>query len=160
MSNIAVFPGSFDPITNGHIDLINRASRLFSKVIVAVAENKNKDPLFSLNQRVSLVEDLFKSTNNVEVCGFSSLLVDFAKERGAEFIIRGLRVISDFEYEFQLSNMNRCLDPNIETVFLTPSEENSFISSSIVKEVSYHEGDISEFVPENVEKALKGIEWP
>ena len=159
MNNIAVFPGTFDPITNGHKDLILRASKLFPKVIVAIAANKHKDPLFSLEKRVELVKKVLKDIKNIEICGFDSLLVDFAKENNANYIIRGLRVISDFEYEFQLANMNRCLDPEIETVFLTPSEKNSFISSSIVKEVSYHEGDVSEFVDPTVEKALMSVEW-
>lgn len=159
MNKIAIFPGTFDPITNGHKELVGRACKLFDKVIVAVAASDNKNPLFPLEKRVDMVSSVLKDFNNIEVCGFDNLLVDFASEKQAKFIVRGLRVISDFEYEFQLANMNRCLDETIETVFLTPSETNSFISSSIVKEVSYHEGDISEFVDPIVEKALAEAEW-
>ena len=154
MSNIAIFPGTFDPITNGHADLITRASKLFSKVIVSVAENSHKKPLFSLEERVNLAKEVLKDLKNIEVYGFSNLLVNFAKEKNANFLIRGLRVVSDFEYEFQLANMNRSLEPDIETIFLTPSEKNSFISSSLVKEVNRHGGDVTKFVSPIIAKAL------
>ena len=150
----AVFPGTFDPITNGHIDLISRASKIFDTVYVCVAENKRKNPTFSLAERVELAKESLKSLSNIEVCGFSNLLAEFAAQKQASVIIRGLRVVSDFEYEFQLSNMNRHLAPTLETMFLTPSEQHSFISSTLVKEVALHQGDISKFVPQCVKDAL------
>ena len=151
---IAVFPGTFDPITLGHADLIKRAAKLFSKVIVAVAENEPKYPKFSLEERVKFADTTVGYLPNVEVKGFSNLLISFAKEQGASVIVRGLRFVSDFEYEFQLSNMNRHFDPEIETLFLTAAEEYSFISSTIVKEVSALGGDTSKLVHEDVLKAL------
>lgn len=150
-----IFPGTFDPITNGHIDLIERAAKLFSKVIIGVAENTRKAPLFSLTERIELTKLAVKHCPNVEVEGFSTLLVNFVKKAHADVIIRGLRAVSDFEYEFQLANMNRRLDPNIETLFLTPAEQFSFVSSSLVKEIALLEGNISSFVPEVVVEALK-----
>lgn len=153
-----VFPGTFDPITNGHVDLIERAARLFPHVVIAVAENKRKNPFFNLTERVEMVKGALTNLSHVEVLGFSSLLVDFANEQGAKAIIRGLRAVSDFEYEFQLANMNRRLMPEIETLFLTPAEQFSFISSSLVMEIAKLGGDVSTFVPPTVEKALKKIQ--
>jgi pantetheine-phosphate adenylyltransferase len=150
----AIYPGTFDPVTNGHADLIERASKLFPHVIVGVAASPSKKPLFSLEQRVKLVQQACTHLANVTVVGFSGLLVDFAKQQQATVLIRGLRAVSDFEYEFQLANMNRRLSPELESVFLTPSEENSFISSTLVKEVALHQGDVSQFVHPAVEQAL------
>lgn len=155
IDNSAIFPGTFDPITNGHRDLIERASKLFERVIVAIAENKRKPPFFTLDERVSMTETVLSYLNNVEVLGFNTLLVDFARERNIKTIIRGLRVVSDFEYEFQLANMNRHLEPNIETLFLTPSEKYSFISSTLVREIAFLDGDVSSFVHESVALKLK-----
>lgn len=155
MSVIAVYPGTFDPITNGHSDLVERASKLFDKVIVAIAASSSKAPLFELEQRIQMAEQVLSQLDNVEVCGFSDLLVDFVRERGANVILRGLRVVSDFEYEMQLASMNRHLAEEIETLFLTPSEQSSFISSSLVKEIASHRGDVSEFVHPLVVGELK-----
>ncbi len=149
-----VFPGTFDPITNGHIELVERAAKMFSSVIVAVAENARKTPTFDIHSRVALAKEALKSLNNVEVQGFSVLLADFVRSQNAKAIIRGLRAVSDFEYEFQLANMNRRLAPDIETLFLTPAEHNSFISSSLVSEIAQLGGDISSFVPKVVASAL------
>ena len=150
---IAIYPGTFDPITNGHIDLIQRASNLFDEVIVAIAANSKKHPYFSLEERISLCEEVL-ACSNVSVKGFSCLLIDFAKEQNASILIRGLRAVSDFEYEFQLASMNRNLAPDIESVFLMPADEYSFISSSLVKEVASLGGDISKFVHPTVNDAL------
>ena len=150
----AIYPGTFDPVTNGHTDLIERASRLFSHVIIGVAASPSKKPMFDLAHRVALIEAVVKDLPNVTVVGFSGLLVDFAKEHQANVLIRGLRAVSDFEYEFQLANMNRRLSPDLESVFLTPAEENSFISSTLVKEVALHHGDVNQFVHPEVKKAL------
>ncbi|MCS5710038.1 pantetheine-phosphate adenylyltransferase [Candidatus Berkiella aquae] len=150
-----VFPGTFDPITNGHIELVERASRMFSQVIVAVAENARKAPAFDIQTRVALAQEALQSIKNVKVQGFSVLLVDFVRTANAKAIIRGLRAVSDFEYEFQLANMNRRLAPEIETIFLTPAEHHSFISSSLVSEIAQLGGDVSTFVPANVLQALK-----
>ncbi|WP_116474817.1 pantetheine-phosphate adenylyltransferase [Zobellella maritima] len=149
-----IYPGTFDPITNGHLDLIERASLLFDEVVVGVAFSPSKRPLFELEERVNLVKEVTTSLGNVTVVGFSGLLVDFAKSHQANVLIRGLRAVSDFEYEFQLANMNRRLMPTLESVFLTPAEENSFISSTLVKEVALHGGDISQFVPTAVAEAI------
>ncbi len=157
MSVVAVYPGTFDPVTNGHSDLVQRASKLFDCVIVAIAANPAKTPLFSLDQRVSMARTVLSSISNVEVCGFSDLLVNFVRKRDANVILRGLRAVSDFEFEMQLASMNRRLDDTVETVFLTPSEETSFISASLVKEVALHGGDVSQFVHEIVVGELKGI---
>ncbi len=151
----AIYPGTFDPVTNGHADLIERASRLFTHVIIGVAASPSKKPLFDLSHRVQLIEQVTQHLANVSVVGFSGLLVDFAKEHQANVLIRGLRAVSDFEYEFQLANMNRRLSPNLESVFLTPAEENSFISSTLVKEVALHHGDVSQFVHPVVQAALE-----
>ncbi len=149
-----IFPGTFDPITNGHRDLIERAARLFGKVIVGVAENKRKSPFFTLDERVTMAKEVLSHLTNVEVRGFGSLLMHFAKQEKAKVIIRGLRVISDFEYDFQLANMNRRLEPDIETIFLTPAEQYSYISSSLVREIAALKGDVSPFVHQNVAKKL------
>jgi pantetheine-phosphate adenylyltransferase len=150
-----VFPGTFDPITNGHQDLISRASSLFDEVIVGIAENKQKKPSFSLEERVDMARQVLKHLPNVTVLGFSVLLIDFARMHKAKSIIRGLRVVSDFEYEFQLANMNRRLASEIETLFLTPSEQFSFVSSSLVREIAALNGDVSSFVHETVQQKLK-----
>jgi pantetheine-phosphate adenylyltransferase len=151
---IAVYPGTFDPVTNGHTDLVSRAARVFDKVIVAIAESPHKEPLFSLQERIDLAANQLTSLGNVEVVGFSNLLVEFVQEIGAGVIIRGLRAVSDFEYEFQLASMNRHLAPNVETLFLTPDENYSFISSSLVKEIARLDGDVSEFVGREVQTSM------
>ncbi|WP_455216673.1 pantetheine-phosphate adenylyltransferase [Kaarinaea lacus] len=150
MANIAIYPGTFDPITRGHSDLVDRSARLFDKVIVALAASPGKTPVFSLEERIDLARSVLGHYPNVEVCGFDGLLVDFAHEKGANIIIRGLRAVSDFEYEFQLAGMNRKLAPDIETLFLTPAEQYSYISSSLVREVASLGGDISPFVHEKI----------
>jgi len=152
---IAVYPGTFDPITNGHTDLVARAARVFPKVIVAIAESPHKKPLFSLDERISLSRKQMAHLGNVEVVGFNNLLAEFVQQIGATIIIRGLRAVSDFEYEFQLASMNRHLAPRVETLFLTPDEEFSFISSSLVKEIARLDGDVSEFVAEEVRQAMR-----
>lgn len=154
MQMIAIYPGTFDPITNGHIDLIARASRIFPKVIVAVAVNSNKTPLFTLAERVALVQAVTPEFSNVEVIGFDNLLVDCAQTQNAHVILRGLRAVSDFEYEFQMAGMNRRLAPQLETMFLTPAEQYEFISSSMIREIARLKGDVSSFVPEIVHHAL------
>ena len=154
MKTIAIYPGSFDPITNGHIDLIHRACKLFDEVIIAITQNANKTSLLSIDQRIESVEASIKSINNTRVLGFNSLLVDFARDQNAQIIIRGLRAVSDFEYEFQLSGMNKRLNSRIETLFMTPSEEFANISSSLVREILSLGGDISAFVPKPVEAIL------
>lgn len=151
---IAVYPGTFDPITMGHYDLIKRASALFDELIVGIADSKRKGPLFSLTERIELSSEILKDFSNVRVVGFDVLLADFATEMRAKVILRGLRAVSDFEYEFQLASMNRHLIPNIETMFLTPAEQYSFISSSLIKEIAMLNGDVSEFVHPIVEQAL------
>ena len=151
----AVYPGSFDPITHGHSDLVERASGLFEKVILAIGVNSGKQPLFDITQRVALAEQVLAHCPNVEVKPFDNLLVDFVREQKGQVILRGLRAVSDFEYEFQLAGMNRHLAPEIETMFLTPSEQYSFISSSLVREIARLGGDISPFVHPEVEAALK-----
>jgi len=150
-----LYPGTFDPITNGHIDLVERACRLFDNVIVAVAASSRKNPLFSLEERVELACDALSHLPNVSVVGFDILLVDFVKQQKAQAVLRGLRAVSDFEYEFQLANMNRALAPDMESLFLTPAEHLSFISSSIVREIAMLGGDVSKFVAQPVEAALQ-----
>ncbi|WP_374396022.1 pantetheine-phosphate adenylyltransferase [Aeromonas media] len=154
MTNKVIYPGTFDPITNGHTDLIGRAARLFDEVVVGVANSPSKRPLFDLAERVLLAQQVTAHLTNVKVVGFSGLLVDFAREQQANVLIRGLRAVSDFEYEFQLANMNRRLMPELESIFLTPAEENSFISSTLVKEVALHGGDIHQFVDPLVAQAI------
>ncbi|AKX45304.1 phosphopantetheine adenylyltransferase [Thiopseudomonas alkaliphila] len=149
-----LYPGTFDPITRGHSDLVERAARIFDEVIVAVAASPKKQPLFSLEKRVALAEEALAHLPNVRVLGFSNLLAHFVKEVDAHVLMRGLRAVSDFEYEFQLANMNRKLAPDVESMFLTPSEKYSFISSTLVREIAALEGDISEFVHPAVEAAL------
>ena len=151
----AIYPGTFDPVTNGHSDLIVRASKLFSEVIIGVAASPSKKPRFDLEQRVAMIEQVTQDLPNVSVVGFTGLLIGFAKQHQAKVLIRGLRAVSDFEYEFQLANMNRRLSPDLESVFLTPAEENSFISSTLVKEVALHQGDVSQFVHPVVKAALE-----
>ena len=155
MTITAIYPGTFDPVTNGHSDLIVRASKLFSQVIIGVASNPSKKPRFNMQERVAMLKEVTKDLTNVTVVGFSGLLVNFAKEHHAKVLIRGLRAVSDFEYEFQLANMNRRLSPDLESIFLTPAEENSFISSTLVKEVALHHGDVSQFVHSVVQIALE-----
>ena len=150
----AIYPGTFDPLTNGHADIVLRAARLFETVIVAVAANPSKQPLFSLDERVALARQAFDDCQNVSVIGFSGLLADFAKSQQAQVLIRGVRAVADYEYEFQLASMNRSLNPELDSIFMTPSEKNTFISSTLVKEVCRHGGDVASFVPEHVKQAL------
>ncbi len=150
-----IYPGTFDPITNGHIDLVERAARLFDRVVLAIAHSEKKSPLFSLEERIALCEQSLTHLDNIEVCGFSNLLTDFAQSMGARCVLRGLRAVADFEYEFQLANMNRAMFPEFESVFLTPSEHLSYISSSLVREIASLDGDISPFVPAVVCDALR-----
>jgi len=157
MSTHILYPGTFDPITNGHLELISQVAKLFDKVTIGVAANPNKKPLFDLEQRVNFVQKSIGSKWNVEVYGFDNLLMEYAESIAATVILRGLRAVSDFEFEFQLASMNRCLNPEIETVFLTPSEKNTFISSSLVKEIAKLGGDVTQFVPLPVLQALKGL---
>ena len=149
-----VYPGTFDPITNGHIDLIERASKLFDKIVVGIASSQRKGPLFTVDERISLASESLAHVPNVEIIGFDYLLVNFVKDCKADAIMRGLRAVSDFEYEFQLANMNRALAPELESIFLTPAEHLSYISSSLVREISSLDGDVSKFVPANVAAAL------
>lgn len=151
----AIYPGTFDPLTNGHADLVLRAARLFDSVVVAVAANPSKQPLFSLEERVALAKQAFLDSPNVSVIGFSGLLADFGKTQQAHVLIRGVRAVADFEYEFQLASMNRSLNPALDSIFMTPSEKNTFISSTLVKEVCRHGGDVASFVPEHVQQALQ-----
>lgn len=158
--NRVVYPGTFDPMTTGHLDLVERAARLFDHVIVAIAASEKKKPLFPLEQRVALVQESVAHLPNVEVKGFDKLLAFFCQEQKANVLLRGLRAVSDFEYEFQLANMNRNLDKSIESVFLTPSEHLSFISSSLVREISSLGGDVTPFVPKPVLAALHKVHKP
>jgi len=151
----AVYPGTFDPITLGHEDLARRASRLFDRLIIAVADSRAKHPFFSLDERVEMAREVLKDLKNVEVMGFSGLLMKFAQEQGARVVVRGLRAVSDFEYEFQLAGMNRGMYPDVETLFLTPGEQFMFISATIVREISVLGGDTSKFVPKYVGERLK-----
>ncbi|PRY66870.1 phosphopantetheine adenylyltransferase [Vreelandella songnenensis] len=153
--NIAVYPGTFDPITNGHFDLIERASRLFDKVVIGVAASPNKQPALDLDTRIALAQATCSALGNVEAVGFSGLLTRFMQEQNARIILRGLRGASDFEYELQLANMNRAQNPELESVFLTPAVENSYISSTIVREIAKLGGDISSLVPSQVAQALR-----
>lgn len=157
MKQKAIYPGTFDPITNGHIDIIKRASKLFSEIIVAVASNKTKDPLFPLDKRVELIKSAIGDMPGVHVLGFDNLLINFVQEQNASVILRGLRSVSNFEYEFQLAGMNRKLAKHVETIFLTPEENYMFISSTLVREIASLGGDVSRFVPSVVVDALKEI---
>ncbi len=150
----AVYPGTFDPVTRGHTDLVSRAARVFDRVIVAIAESPHKAPLFDLATRIDLAERALEGLPGVEVVGFDNLLVEFVHEQDARVILRGLRAVSDFEYEFQLASMNRNIAADIETLFMTPDERYGFISSSLVKQVAMLGGDVSKFVAPHVEKAL------
>src|SRR5213076_179682 len=152
----AIYPGSFDPVTNGHLDVIERARKLFDEVIVAVAHNDEKQPLFSLEERLDLLQETAGKTENVRIAKFSGLLVEFAGAQDAGAVIRGLRAVSDFEFEFQMALMNRNLNPKVETIFLMPKEEYTYLSSRIVKEIARLGGNVSTFVPACVVKALNG----
>ena len=154
MEKIAVYPGTFDPITHGHIDLVERAARMFDQVIVAIAANSNKKPLFTLDERVGLAQQVLSQHANIKVYGFESLLMNFMREHKANIILRGLRAVSDFDYEFQLAGMNRQLDPNVESLFLMPGENYTYISSSFVREIAALGGDVTPFVPPAVVNAL------
>ncbi len=154
MNVTAIYPGTFDPITNGHLDLIARAAKVYFRVIVAVAVNQDKSPLFTIDERVRLAQQITSNYVNVEIIGFDTLLVDCAREQGAHVILRGLRAVSDFEYEFQLASMNRRLSPDLETMFMTPAEQYEFISSSMIREIAKLGGDVSSFVPDVVRQKL------
>lgn len=154
MKNVAIYPGTFDPITNGHVDLVERASKLFHQIIVAIAASENKKPLFNLPERVELAEKALSAYPNVKVMGFDSLLLDFAKQQNAQVIIRGLRSVTDFEYELQLASMNRSLNPDIESMFLMPADKYLYLSSSIVREIALLGGNVSAYVPTNVLERL------
>jgi pantetheine-phosphate adenylyltransferase len=155
MKRNAVYPGTFDPITNGHHDLVRRAAGIFDQVIVAIAANSNKTPMFSLEQRVDMARRVLADLGNVSVHGYSGLTVEFARQHQGSVVVRGLRAVSDFEFEFQLANMSRHLDRNFETVFLTPQEQFTFISSSLVREIAVLGGDVRQFVHPIVEAELK-----
>ncbi len=151
---IAIYPGSFDPMTNGHVDLVLRGCRIFDRVLVAVLRNTEKAPLFDVTERIAMIRAIFRREPKVVVKAFSGLLVDFVRKERAHVVVRGLRVMSDFEYEFQMALMNRRLDPDVETIFLTPKEELSFLSSRLVKQVHELGGDVSGLVPPHVHRAL------
>ena len=155
MNKKAVYPGSFDPITNGHVDIIHRGMEIFDHILIAILENPKKESLFSTKERIDMIKDLFAGQENIEVKSFHGLLVEFARENNAKMIIRGLRAISDFEYEFQMALMNRKLDPEIETFFMMPNVNYSFLSSKMVKEVCMLGGRLEGLVPPDVEKRLK-----
>ncbi|ELA08909.1 phosphopantetheine adenylyltransferase [Moraxella macacae 0408225] len=150
-----LYPGTFDPITKGHLDLVKRASKLFDSVVVAIAIGHHKKPLFDIDERIDMVKTSTQNLPNVSVIGFEGLLVHLCQEQQATAVLRGLRAVSDFEYEFQLANINREIDENFETVFLTPSQEFSFISSTFIREIAKLDGDVHKFVPKNVEECLK-----
>lgn len=154
-TRVAIYPGSFDPLTNGHVDIIERGARIFDVIIVAILVNAEKSPLFSKEERVAIVKEVFKVRPNVEVDTFDGLLVDYAARRAANVIVRGLRAVSDFEVEFQMALMNRRLDPNIETVFMMPAEQYSYISSRLIKEVFSLGGRVRGLVPDSVEQRLR-----
>ncbi len=157
MNSIAMYPGSFDPITNGHVDVIERACAMFDRVIVVVAVNSRKTPLFSESQRVQMAEDALKHLDNVSVEAFTGMTVDFARLHGCSTIIRGVRAISDFEYEFQIALMNRKLEPNVSTIFLMPHERYTFLNSSIIRELARYGQSLVDFVPESVQRGLREI---
>ena len=152
---IAVYPGTFDPMTRGHEDLVRRACKLFEKVVVGVADSQNKHPFFSLQERCSIAQEILSHYSNVEVVSFSGLLKDFVRAQGAKIIVRGLRAVSDFEFEFQMAGMNRYMMPDVETLFLTPSDQYQFISGTIVREIARLGGDVSKFVFPSVETWLQ-----
>lgn len=154
MQKRAIYPGTFDPITNGHLDIVTRAACMFDQVILAIAASPSKKPMFDLSERVALAQQATAHLPNVEVMGFSDLMANFARTQQANILIRGLRAVADFEYEMQLAHMNRHLMPELESVFLMPSKDWSFISSSLVKEVARHGGDVTHFLPANVHQAL------
>lgn len=154
MKTKVIYPGTFDPMTNGHVDLVQRAAQLFATVIVAVAKNPSKAPVFSINERINLARAVLKNLNNVQVHGFDGLLINCAKEYNSRVILRGLRAVSDFEYEFQLASMNRKMMPDLETLFLTPAEQYSFISANLVREIASLGGNVAQFVPPIVADAL------
>ena len=154
MSLIAVYPGTFDPITNGHTDLVDRGVKIFDKVIIAVAENPTKNTLFNISERIDFIDKIFQNNKSVTIYPLNKLLVEFAKEHNATVILRGLRAVSDFEYEVQLASMNRSMEPNIESVFMSPAEKYGFLSSSIIKDIAKHGGDLSKFVNKDVLDAL------
>ncbi|QQK76747.1 pantetheine-phosphate adenylyltransferase [Salicibibacter cibarius] len=155
MTTTAVAPGSFDPVTNGHLDIIERSTRIFDKVIVAVLINRNKTPLFNIEERVELLQDSFRDFSNVEVDSFDGLLVNYVRSKNANVIVRGLRAVTDFEYEMQSTSINRKMDKEIETFFMMTNNQYSYLSSSIVKEVAKNKGDVNGLVPPHVEDALK-----
>ncbi|HMD35634.1 MAG TPA: pantetheine-phosphate adenylyltransferase [Vicinamibacterales bacterium] len=155
MATLAVYPGSFDPLTNGHVDIIARGARLFDRIVVAILVNAEKAPLFSMQERVEITRDVFQDQRNVEVDTFDGLLVDYVERRKAQVIVRGLRAVSDFEFEFQMALMNRRLSPTIETVFMMPAEQYTYISSRLIKEVFALGGRVSGLVPELVEQRLR-----
>ena len=155
MPTLAVYPGSFDPLTNGHVDIITRGARLFDRIVVAILVNAEKAPLFSLEERLDITRTVFRDLPNVEVDSFGGLLVDYVERRGAQVIVRGLRAVSDFEYEFQMALMNRRLNGRIETVFMMPAEQYSYISSRLIKEVFALEGRVHGLVPDMVEERLR-----
>jgi pantetheine-phosphate adenylyltransferase len=155
VATLAVYPGSFDPLTNGHVDIISRGARLFDRIVVAMLVNGEKSPLFTMDERVEIARAVFKDQRNVEIDTFNGLLVDYVKRRGAQVIVRGLRAISDFEFEFQMALMNRRLDPSIETVFMMPAEQYTYISSRLIKEVFALGGRVHGLVPELVEARLR-----
>ncbi|MFW3571010.1 pantetheine-phosphate adenylyltransferase [Kosakonia cowanii] len=154
MQKRAIYPGTFDPITNGHIDIVTRAAAMFDELILAIAASPSKKPMFSLEERVALAQEATAHLQNVTVVGFSDLMANFARDQQATILIRGLRAVADFEYEMQLAHMNRHLMPTLESVYLMPSKEWSFISSSLVKEVARHQGDVAHFLPQPVHQAL------
>lgn len=154
---IAVYPGTFDPITNGHIDIIKRSLRIFERVVIAVAPNPKKTPLFDLKERTYMIEEAVRGMRNIEIEPFEGLLVDYISQKGAIAIIRGLRAVSDFEYEFQMALMNRKLSDTIETVFMMPSEEYSYLTSSLIKEVASYGGEVKDLVPPVVARRLKDL---
>nr|WP_299243586.1 pantetheine-phosphate adenylyltransferase [uncultured Halomonas sp.] len=153
--NTVVYPGTFDPITNGHYDLIERAARMFDKLVVAVAESPNKQPALDIDTRIALIEEVVDGLDNVEVVGFSGLLTELLDQQGARIILRGLRAVSDFEYELQLANMNRAQAPHVESLFLTPAVENSYISATIVREIARLGGNVGQLVHPRVADALR-----
>src|SRR3954471_1375846 len=151
----AVYPGTFDPLTRGHEDLVRRASRLFDTIILGIAESRAKRTYFSLDERIEIAREVLADVKNLQVVGFEGLLIDFVRKHGARVVLRGLRAVSDFEYEFQLAGMNRALDPDFETIFLTPSEQHMFISATLVREIAALGGDVAKFVDPRVEARLK-----